>query len=578
MTGDSTSALVRQFCGTSPDAHTTDGQLLGRFATDRDETAFAELVRRHGSMVLGVCRRIVGNAHDADDVFQATFLVLARKARGLVAHTAVGPWLYGVAHRAALKARTTAARRRAKEAAAARPEGAEPMGASSDVLVIIEQELDRLPKRYREPLVLCVLCGRPRKEVARKLGVPEGTLASRLAKAREMLADRLQRRGVIAPTTVAAGCAVPVALADAAVRAATGTVPVAVGRIASEVTRFMFLNKLRTGALVLVAVALASAAGAAALVSARANAPESVPPATPNPPVPLVVKAAAPAQDPPWKKEFDRIYKLKDGEVLKRVAPPFPDCRLEYIKNSPRLAPGTHTVPIYMALRIHEKETKGQLHLWGFGGGEPSVSSVMWHLGVPMGEVEADPKLLQTPVGGDFVYRGDVPVEKLVVALERILREECKLAVRLTFREVEREVVVASGTLKIVPLAGQEKNHVEVFGKEIGKGEAWGSSKDLHGFLLDLGGFLGRRIVNEAKSGKDEVFTYGLSVRQSPRQRLATPFDIPSPDPLPKFDPAIEAEDRDPKLVLANVAKQTGLTFTTAKRKVQVLFVEKDKE
>jgi hypothetical protein len=135
--------------------------------------------------------------------------------------------------------------------------------------------------------------------------------------------------------------------------------------------------------------------------------------------------------------------------------------------------------------------------------------------------------------------------------------------------------VVARGTLKIVPLEGQEKNHVEVFGKEIGKGEAWGSRKDLHGFLLDLGGFLGRRIVNEAKSGKDEVLTYGLSVRQDPQQRLASELGIPLDPALPKFDPAIEAEDRDPKLVLPNVAKQTGLTFTTEKRKVRVLFVEK---
>jgi hypothetical protein len=94
---------------------------------------------------------------------------------------------------------------------------------------------------------------------------------------------------------------------------------------------------------------------------------------------------------------------------------------------------------------------------------------------------------------------------------------------------------VARGTLKIVPLEGQEKNHVEVFGKEIGKGEAWGSRKDLHGFLLDLGGFLGRRIVNEAKSGKDEVLTYGLSVRQDPQQRLASELGIPLDPALPKF-------------------------------------------
>ena len=276
---------------TEPDP--ADGQLLGRFAGDRDEAAFAELVRRHGPMVLGVCRRVSGNPHDADDAFQATFLVLARKARRLAGQPALGGWLYGVAHRAALKAKAVAARRRAKEAAAARPEGVETMPEQADVLAVIEQELGRLPERYREPLVLCGLCGRSRKEVAAQLGVPEGTLASRLATARAMLAERLRRRGLVVPAAVvaaacessAAGAAVPAPLADATVKAATGTVPAAVGRIASEVTRAMFLNKFRTGAFLMVAVAIACAAGLVALAHATANTPAPPDDAPPKPAV-----------------------------------------------------------------------------------------------------------------------------------------------------------------------------------------------------------------------------------------------------------------------------------------------------
>jgi RNA polymerase sigma factor (sigma-70 family) len=301
MAVDSANTLVRRLRGVAGllEPGPTDGQLLARFATARDEAAFAELVRRHGPMVLGVCRRVAGES-EADDAFQATFIVLARKARTLADQSALGAWLHGVAYRAALKARAVTRKRRAKEAAAARPEGIE-MAAPSDVLAVIEQELSRLPNRYREPLVLCGLCGRSRKEVASELGVPEGTLASRLAKARETLAERLRRRGLVVPAAVAGVTAVPAPLADAAVRAATGPTPAAAGRIASEVTKAMFLNKLRTTMLLLAAGAVACAAGWLALARAATNAP------LPAAPVPEVAE-----------KPEDGVYLLKfEGEGRK---------------------------------------------------------------------------------------------------------------------------------------------------------------------------------------------------------------------------------------------------------------------
>lgn len=190
----------------------TDGQLLERFIVRREEAAFATLVRRHGPMVLGVCRRILGSVHDADDAFQATFLVLVRRAEAVVPREQVGVWLHGVAYRIALKARSMAARRRRKERCAARSERVE-APTPDDLRVLLDRELVRLPDKYRTPLILCELEGRSRREAARQLGLPEGTLSSRLATARTMLARRLTRDSLVVS-------AVPVALTASTVRAA----------------------------------------------------------------------------------------------------------------------------------------------------------------------------------------------------------------------------------------------------------------------------------------------------------------------------------------------------------------------
>src|SRR5262249_6980489 len=151
------------------------------FIERHDEAALAALVKRHGPMVWGVCRRLL-NHHDAEDAFQATFLVLVRKAASVVPRGMVGNWLYGVAHQTALQARRTAARRKAKEVQVTEmPDTqAAPPDQWLDVQPLLDQELSRLPNYYRAVIVLCDLEGRTRREVARQLGVPEGTVAGRL--------------------------------------------------------------------------------------------------------------------------------------------------------------------------------------------------------------------------------------------------------------------------------------------------------------------------------------------------------------------------------------------------------------
>src|ERR1051325_680229 len=177
----------------------TDAELLGCFIADNEESAFAGLVERHGSMVFSVCRRILGNSHDAEDAFQAAFLVLARKAATIRPRTMVGNWLYGVAYRTALRAKTMIAKRQSREKQVRDiPECAAPAEPGwNDLKPLIDQELNALADRYRVPVVLCDLEGMSQREAAKQLGWPESTLMTRLARARQMLAKRLLRRGLV---------------------------------------------------------------------------------------------------------------------------------------------------------------------------------------------------------------------------------------------------------------------------------------------------------------------------------------------------------------------------------------------
>jgi RNA polymerase sigma factor (sigma-70 family) len=176
----------------------TDRQLLERFATQRDEEAFAQLVQRHGPMVLGVCRRILRREQDAEDVFQATFLVLSRKAGSIRNGEALPNWLFGVSNRLAKRLKAAAARRQAHEVPLADWRTSDQSLAEdrADIGPVLHEEIDRLPDKYRIPFVLCYLNGKTNEEAAQQLRCPPGTVHSRLARARERLRKRLTRRGV----------------------------------------------------------------------------------------------------------------------------------------------------------------------------------------------------------------------------------------------------------------------------------------------------------------------------------------------------------------------------------------------
>jgi RNA polymerase sigma factor (sigma-70 family) len=250
----------------------SDAALLSRFARERDEAAFAALVRRHGPMVLGVCRRIVGDTHLADDAFQASFFVLARKCATVRPGSALAGWLHGVGRRAALEARTLARRRALRETtmptlpdvAATDPERADP-----DLLARLDRAIARLPESLRTAVVLCELEGRSRAEAATMMGIPEGTLSSRLAAARRRLSRALKSSGSVPLVGLVAG--VSSAMTSQAVSAATypEEVPARVAAMAAGVSRMLYATKLKVLAAVGILVA---AAGVVAWPSKNADA------------------------------------------------------------------------------------------------------------------------------------------------------------------------------------------------------------------------------------------------------------------------------------------------------------------
>jgi RNA polymerase sigma factor (sigma-70 family) len=245
-----------------------DHELVRRFADRRDEAAFAGLLRRHGPLVLGVCRRVLAHEQDAEDVFQAVFLVLSRKAGSLRDKAAVGPWLFGVAHRLSLRARQEGCRRRERETRAGER-------APGDLLTeltvreahaLLDEELARLPERERGPLVLCYLEGLTRDEAAQRLGCPLGTLKSRLERARAVLQKRLARRGLsltaVLPTLLLArrsASAMPAGLQGATVKAARAFAEGNAGFKAATLAG-AFLRPLPAGKLKVAALLLATAA------------------------------------------------------------------------------------------------------------------------------------------------------------------------------------------------------------------------------------------------------------------------------------------------------------------------------
>jgi RNA polymerase sigma factor (sigma-70 family) len=304
-----------------------DKELLARFGADGDEIAFTVMVRRHGPMILGLCRRLLADHHAAEDAFQATFLLLAKKARWLRHPERLGPWLYGVGRRVALKARAKAISRREVGSVDV---PAKTQSHDDELRPALDAAIATLPSRYREPVVLCYLQGLTYAEAADRLRCPSGTVATRLSRARDRLRVLLVRQGVVPSAGVLTSALTPDAMAAvvpddllrstarwaaALVAGSTGTIPIPILNLAREVTQAMILDKLKVLAVVLVlgvagaGVALSRPAGP----DARPDAPpaaKAAPVANPEADVGRPFSFAMLRQKPP------AAYRVDSGDLL----------------------------------------------------------------------------------------------------------------------------------------------------------------------------------------------------------------------------------------------------------------------
>jgi RNA polymerase sigma factor (sigma-70 family) len=291
---------LQKVLGRPGDSGVSDTELLGRYLGARDQAAFELLVWRYHRMVLGVCRRTLADPADVEDAFQATFLVLARRAGAIRRRASLSSWLYGVARRVAREAAGRNARRR-REPPGEVPAGEDPADAAGreELRRLLDEELGRLPEKYRSPLVLCHLEGATYDEAAQRLGWPKGTVSTRLARARDLLRARLVRRGVTLPAGLLAGwlaadtaAGAPAALVIATVRAATGAAACAarVASLTEKAVRAMFLTRVKVGAALALALALLGAAGGG--LAYRAAAGDDPPAPAARPPAPADEPAA----------------------------------------------------------------------------------------------------------------------------------------------------------------------------------------------------------------------------------------------------------------------------------------------
>jgi RNA polymerase sigma factor (sigma-70 family) len=323
---DAVARHLRQLAGGVATRDTTDAELLGRYVSVHDESAFAALVERHGGLVWSVCRRLLSRPEDVEDAFQATFLVLVRKAASIRKRGAVASWLYGVAYRTSMRAKDTSARRREQPLPEAVRELEQPVSAAAlrEVQALLDQEVERLPEKYRAPFVLCCLEGKSKPEAARELGWKEGTVSGRLARARKLLQQRLARRGVARSAALCAlavghgagAAAVPVGLAVATLRVAAGgqaaeAVSARAVGLANAARVGMAMSKVKGGAMLMLALGILTGA----VVARHAQVPEPPPPGGPKP------TAKGAVQSPPahWvRARTDRFGDpLPDGALAR---------------------------------------------------------------------------------------------------------------------------------------------------------------------------------------------------------------------------------------------------------------------
>jgi RNA polymerase sigma factor (sigma-70 family) len=557
----------------------TDLELLHQYTADRSRGSLEELIRRHAPWVHAVATRRVGDAHLAQDVMQAVFLVLATKPPKITSGSGLAGWLFGVTCNAANQALRGETHRRKRERAFAMEHQE---ASQSDELMQKQWEelqphldlaVQSLGVEDRSAVLLRFYQQMGYGDVATALGVSEDAARKRVSRAVAKLRDVLTRRGVTVPSValfsglLETSLVPPVsaAVVQTALAVVSGAAAAQASVIAKGVMVMIVWTKTKVAiAATVVLVLLGAGTGIAVKLAGEQSQVRPVPSPQPTGENTFtgtftVIAQAPPAADPNWRARFDAVYHLADGEVLKRIAPPFIPERMDWYRITREgQAQAIPRGPEYMTFHWD-----GKLKHWGMGFGFDDGQTISDILGSTLRlktyEFDGPADLLKHKLTGDFIIRADAKMEDQLDALCRIVRMDGGPVMRFTLQKLERPTIVASGQYKFTPLQGAYSNRsVHMFVEKLDSNEgSGGGSGDLESFLTALGSRVGLPVSNEVTGERPQMISWGH--HQSSR--------------LYQQPPGAQKEAAVRKL-LDGLAPQTGLQFKIEQRQVQVWVAE----
>jgi RNA polymerase sigma factor (sigma-70 family) len=559
-----------------PDLVTSDADLLHAYARRGLQASFAELVRRHVDWVYSSARRQVADPGLAEDVTQSVFILLAQKAATFGDAPMLTVWLFRATRLIAADARKMRSRRLKHERIAAeqRSERMDDTAIPTDdanewarIAPILDDAIARLGTIDRRAVLLRFFRRKSHADVAAALGVSEAAAKMRVSRAVERLRGLLARRGVKtasaatlatclsgsavqpAPAALAASSATActVGTATASASGAASASPATASLVSGAITA-MAWHKAKLVAAVVIA-ALATSGAAATLLLKDADEPKLA----------AAVVVSPVADNQRWRPAFERAYALPDGRALRRIAPPFVAERQEYIRYS---FSGSNMTWV-------DVNKSPRMMVYDFGReGRPAVSwRNMYHdaasleetvcavLGVPQTEVVGPAKLLATPIESDWVCRANATVAERAADLERILRDECGLKVKIRKKRLPQEVIVATGVVTLAPGTAVQVYSDRMSGDRPSPDSLTSSVEE---FLANLSVYVGRPVLNESATPPKQklqwaMHTSGMVGEMAPKRAK------------------VKAD-----MILANVARQSGLQLRRESRPMDVWEVALD--